>query len=168
MKWEIACFSLFISVFYIAGFAILGYGVWGAWRSTRAAAWPTTPATLTRLEVEENTRSEDSTYEVQVEYTYAVEGVDYQGSRLAFGYCGSNDRPGHDEIHERLKSAKAVSARYDPANPAASCLSFGLHRSILFMLAFGMMWLAFPFGFTVLFWLFMLPDAVLLRNLAVE
>ena len=31
-----------------------------------------------------------------------------------------------------IESVDDVAVRYDPADPAVSCLSFGLHRSILF------------------------------------
>ena len=33
--------------------------------------------------------------------------------------------------------AKTVAMWYDPADPAVSCLSYGLHRSILFVPAFA-------------------------------
>ena len=58
--------------------------------------------------------------------------------------------------------------RYDPADPSVSCLSFGLHRSITFMLAFALTWLLFVIGFTLLYWLFSQRDALLLDNLSVQ
>ncbi len=168
MKSQVGGFVLFISLFYLIGFGLLGYGLWSARRSTQAAAWPTTPATITSLEVRENSHSDDTTYEVKVRYTYTVEGVAFEGSRLAFGYGGSSDREAHDEIRRRLKEAKAVAVRYDPANPAVSCLSYGLHRTILFVLVFSVTWLLFVIGFTLLFSLSFRSDAVLLDNLSVQ
>jgi hypothetical protein len=168
VKVGTGCFAVFISVFYVVGFGLLGYGLWSARRSTQAAAWPTAPATITSLEVRENADSDGSTYEVQVQYTYTVDGVAYDGSRLAFGYARSSGREAHDEIFRRLKEARAVSARYDPADPSVSCLSFGLHRSIQLTLAFAVTWLLFVIGFTLLFWLFSRRDVVLLENLSVQ
>jgi hypothetical protein len=57
---------------------------------------------------------------------------------------------------------------YDPADPAVSCLSYGLHRSILFVRAVAATWLLFVIGFTLLFWLGSRRDSVLLDNLAVQ
>src|SRR5437879_77834 len=129
MKAPMGCFAVFISVFYLIGLGLLGYGVWNARRSTQAAHWPTTSGTLTQLEVQGKSDSEGSTYEVKVSYTYAVEGVAYDGSRLAFGYSGSGNREAHDEVYRKLKDAKVVAVRYDPSDPAVSCLSFGMHSS---------------------------------------
>jgi hypothetical protein len=162
------CFTAFISIFYLVGFGLLGFGMWSARRSTQAATWPTAPGTITRLEVHENSDSDGSTYEVKVQYTYTVDGVAYEGSRLAFGYAASSGKDAHDEIHRKLKEAKTVAVRYDPSDPSVSCLSFGLHRSIQLTLAFAVTWLAFVFGFTLLWWLFSRPDAVLLENLSVQ
>jgi hypothetical protein len=138
---------VFFSVFYVAGFGLLGYGLWNAWRSNQATTWPRVPATLTVLEVREVSDSDNTTYEVHVRYTYTVNEVVYEGSRLCFGYWGSTERQEQDEIFQRLKEAKAVSARYHPANPSLSCLFCGLHGSTPILLAFALGWLLFVFGF---------------------
>lgn len=185
-------FSITIfSAFYVAGFGLLGYGLWNARRSMQAAAWPTAPATITSLAVAENSDGDGgTTYEVKVQYTYTVDGVQYEGSRLAFGYGGSSRRTEHDEIHRKLREAKAVAVRYDPSDPSVSCLSFGLHRSIQITLASAVVFL---FGTTLplmsklkgrplplmilylymicvalVFWLFFSRDSVLLNNLSAQ
>ncbi len=162
------CFALFISVFYLVGFGLLGYGAWSAWRSTQAANWPTVSANIAQLSVHENSDSEGVTYEVKVLYQYAVDGVNYEGSRLAFGYAGSGSRKSHDEIHQKLKEAKAVRVRYDPANPSESCLSFGINRSIQTILTFAIFWLVFVIGFTLLVCIGSGRDRVLIDNLSVQ
>jgi hypothetical protein len=168
MKWEIGCFTAFISVFYLVGIAMLGHGFWAVRRSTLAASWPTVPGTITELSLQKSADSEGDSYQVKVGYNYAVEGVDYQGACLAFGYAGSSGKQAHDQIHQKLKSAKSVAVRYDPSEPSVSCLSFGLHRSLQLELAFAFTWLAFTIGFTLLFWLFSRSDSVLLDNLSVQ
>ena len=168
MMGSLGCFAAFISIFYAVGFGLLGYGLWSAWRSTEAASWPTTDGTVTKTELKENSDGEGTSYQVQVEYSYAVAGNNYHGSRLAFGYAGSSGREAHAEIHEKLKAAKSVTVRYDPADPASSVLSFGVHRSIQLMIIFAITWLAFCFGFTVLVWLTSFSDSVLLENLSVQ
>jgi len=156
-------FVLFISVFYVVGFVMLGFALWALHRSMRAGDWPVASGSITDLNLKE-TRDEGTTYEVQVEYTYMVAGQAYHGSRLAFGYGGSSGREAHRQIFDKLKGAKSVDVRYDPANPSESTLSYGLHRSILFALIGATTWLAFIVGFTVLWWLFSQPDGTLLKN----
>ena len=167
-KTQMGCFAVFISAFYLAGFGLLGHSIRSAWRSNRAVNWPTTPGTITQLLVVDNSDSEGSSFEVKVQYTYTVDRVAYEGNRLAFGYGSSSGREAHDEIHDKLKAAKSVEVRYDPADPAESCLSFGVHRSIQLTLMFSITWLAFVFGFTILIWLFSRNDGVLLENLSVK
>jgi hypothetical protein len=168
MKTGMGCFAAFISVFYLVGFGLLGYGIWSALRSNQAAHWPTTPGVLTKVELNENSDGDGTTYTVQVEYTYAVAGNAYTGSRLAFGYTGSSGREAHEEICARLRAAKSVAVRYDPDDPASSALSFGMHRSIVLVLTFAITWLAFMAGFTLIFWLASRNDSVLLQNLSVQ
>lgn len=168
MNVQTGCATIFMSAFSLIGFGILGYGVWSARRSTQAAAWPTALGTITQLSVQENSDSDGNTYEVKVQYTYTVDGVAYQGSRLAFGYGGSSGREAHEEIHRKLMGAKIVTVRYDPSDPSVSCLSFGLHRSILMIFVFGVTWLAFVFGLTLFVWLFSRSDSVLLDHLSVQ
>jgi hypothetical protein len=159
-------FILFFVAFYVIGFWLLAQGLLSAHRSTRAATWPTAPAVITALEVQRKGDDEATTYVVKVEYTYVVNGVKYEGSRLAFGYEGSTDRGTPAQILQRLKGAMAISARYDPSDPSVSCLSFGLHRAIVGKLAFATMWLLFVLGFTVVAWVFSRTDTVLLKNLS--
>lgn len=168
MKASMGFFTVFISLFYVVGFGMLGYGLWSAVRSTHAADWPQTPGTVTSLVIKENHDSDGTTYEVQVEYTYTVAGQAHTGSRLAFGYGASSGHDAHDEIYRKLKDAKEVEVRYDPQNPETSVLSYGVHRSIQFTLAFAITWLAFVIGFTVMWWLFSQSDSVLLENLTTQ
>ena len=67
-----------------------------------------------------------------------------------------------------IESTSPPIERYDPGNPSVSCLSYGLHRSIKFMLAFAIAWLLLVIGITLLYWLFSQRDAVLLDNLSVQ
>jgi hypothetical protein len=148
MKLHMNGIVALLSVFYLVGFGLLGYGLWNARRSTKAAAWPSAPATITHLAIETRT-NRGMSYELKVRYTYTVDGRVYEGDRLALGYAGSGGRAAHAEIQRTLSRAKNVAVRYDPSNPAVACLSFGLHRSIQLMLAFSLMWLSFVIGFTV-------------------
>jgi hypothetical protein len=164
MHWLV----LFLGVLYAAGFGLLGYGLWSARRSRQAAGWPTTPGTITQLDLKESSADASATYKIQLRYFYAVEGVSYQGTRLAFGYSGSGNRGAHDEIHKKLKEAREVAVRFDPADPAVSCLSYGLNRSIQIVLVVAVTWLAVTSVFALLAWMSAGNDTVLLENLSVK
>jgi hypothetical protein len=160
-------FLTFISVFYFVGFSLLGYGLWSAYRSLRAGDWPSVEGSLTKVELVE-THNDGTTWKVVPEYSYSVAGQHYDGSRLAYGYAGSNTRETHAQIYEKLKAARSVTVRYDPEDPATSTLSFGLHLSHKLFLAFSITWLAFVVGFTLLWWLISQGDTTLLQNLSVK
>lgn len=158
-------FAAFISLFYAAGFGMLGYSLLSIKRSLEASTWPSVVGTVDSCELASNSGGDGSTYRVKVVYRYRVAGRELTNDKLAFGYAGSNGRDAHQEIFEKLENAKTVEVRYDPTDPQRSVLSFGIHRSIQFTLAFAVTWLLFVIGFTILFWIGMRNDSVLLRNL---
>ena len=159
---------VFLTIAYLLGFGLLGYGCWGLWRSTRAASWPTTPGALTRAELYVDNSGDSTTYQVKVAYRYTVKGVTYRGSRLAFGYAGDSGRATHEALHKKLRAVNHVSVRYDPSDPSVSCLACGPHRSVLIVLAFGATWVLLVTLAAVLFWTDLSPDPVLLDNLEVH
>lgn len=81
-----------MSVFVLAGLGMLWSGLSDAYRSVCAGAWPTTRAAITDLGVREVGVGRGTNFEVHVRYRYTVQGVGFSGSRLAFGYRGSNSR----------------------------------------------------------------------------
>lgn len=168
MNVGMGCFAAFISLFYIVGFGILEYSVRAARRSTQAADWLTAQGTITNVAIQTNGGSDGDTYEVKVTYTYTVDGNTYTGSRLAFGYAGSSGRAIHDKIYQKLHEAKSAAVRYNPRDPSSSVLSVGIHRSIQFAFVFAITWLVFVLGFTLIWWIAMHDDDVLLQNLIVQ
>jgi hypothetical protein len=160
-------FTAFISLFYLAGFGLLGYALWSMSRSTEAGTWPTAPGTIDACEMTTNPGDGDGgpTYQVQVKYTYNVNGKEYTGDTLAFGYTASSGQEVHEEILAELQQAKTVEVRYDPFDPQVSVLSYGVHRSIQFTLVFAVTWLLFVVGFTAIWWVASRSDTVLLENL---
>jgi len=162
-------FTIFISIFYAIGLGLLLYALWSAKRSNAAANWPTANGKITSCALsEKNDGDGGTTYEVKVQYDYSVDGRNFSGSRLAFGYAGSSGKNAHQQIYKALHSARTVAVRYDPSDPANSTLSFGIHRSIRFQFAFAITWLAFVFGFTVIWWVAAQNDSVLLKNMIVH
>ena len=158
-------FTLFISVFFAVGFGVLGYGIRSLLLSNQARTWPTTDGTIESCKVVESSDSDGSTYRAEVAYFYTVSGHRHRGDRIAFGYSGSSGRSSHQEIADRLSSAKTVLVRYDPANPSRAVLSYGVNRSTVFLLVFGATWLLFVTGFTALWLTSSLSDTGILSTL---
>jgi len=152
-----------IAAFYLVGFWTLGQSVWGVWQATRPAGWPTAPATVTHAQLVEGEH-----YRVDVRYTYSVGGVEYEGARVAFGYDGGANREAHAALFQKIRDAKTIAARYDPENPAESCLSHGVHSSVGMAVWFAGAWLLFTVGFTSVMLLFTRRDTVLIDNIVVE
>ena len=157
-----------LSIFYVAGFGLLGYSLLSMKRSTEAAAWPSAVGTIVSCDLESNSDEDGTSYEVKVSYSYTVAGRELTNDVLAFGYYASSGRKAHQEILDKLKAAKTVEVRYDPNDPQTSVLSFGVHRSIQFTLAFAVTWLLFVIGFTIIWWVASRSDDVLLRNLVTQ
>lgn len=160
-------FIIFISIFYIVGFAILGSGLHSLSKAKAAQHWPTTVGTIQDVQFITNSDSDGSTYQVQAKYAYRIHGVSYEGDTISFGYSGSSGRAAHEEIYEKLKYAKKVELRFNPDKPSQSTLTYGATRSHFIMLAFGTTWLLFVIGFTVLFFFFSQHDTSLLNRLIV-
>lgn len=165
---------VFLGLFYVLGFGILGHALWLAWRSTEAAGWPTAPGTLVKLALQTDPGDADPqtgtspTYHIDVAYSYAVAGHTYEGSQLALGYTGSANLDSQTAIQRKLEEAASVLVHYNPADPSSAVLSFGLHRSIRCELVFALTWLAVVFGFSLLWLLGTQPDSILLENLTVH
>ncbi len=147
-----AAFWIFSTVFLLIGLGLLAFGLWAAWKSTQAAYWPVVPGKIESLDLEQASDQHGTNYRVKVAYTYSVNGVNHTGSRLAFGYTSSNYPAHHEAILQKLRGGTGVDVRYNPANPAESCLSYGMHRSIQFLLAFAVVWLVSTLGFAMIAW----------------
>ena len=158
-------FTLFISLLFAVGFGVLGYGIRSLILSNTAKTWPTTEGYVDTCKVTEMSDSDGTTYRVDVQYNYTVAGKRHTGDRIAFGYSGSSGRTAHQEIADRLSSAKTVLVRYDPIIPSRAVLSYGLNRSTIFLLVFGGTWLLFVTGFTALWFTSSLSDSGILNTL---
>lgn len=160
-------FIIFISIFYIVGFAILGSGINSLNQAKAAKNWPTTVANLQDVALITDNDSDGTTYQVQAKYVYRVHGVSYEGDNISFGYNAGSGRVAHQQIYDKLKSAKKIEVRFNPDQPSQSTLAYGASRSHFIMLTFGATWLLFTIGFTTLFFLFGQNDASLLSRLVV-
>lgn len=143
-------FTIFISIFFLVGFGLLGYGVHSLYRGRQALSWPVVEGRLVECRLQENSDSDSTTWAVKVRYSYSVTDREFEGDRLAFGYTGSSTHEEHQGILDKLQSGSRVMVHYLPSDPRNSVLAAGFNRSTFFILAFAVTWLLFTSGFTVL------------------
>ncbi|MEM1062091.1 MAG: DUF3592 domain-containing protein [Planctomycetota bacterium] len=122
--------GLVLTVFYVASiFNLLSAG-W-SWRcSVAAVAWPRVVGTIEAVRWADRGSGKTSVRRIAVRYAYAVDGVDHEGRRLAFGFYGNIRKSAQRKIATRLRNARSVAVRYDPSSPRRSTLSVGLHEGI--------------------------------------
>jgi len=138
-------------------------------RASGPARWPTAVATITKCQIKSDSSGEGGpAYKLDLQYHYMVADKRYTGSTVAFGYGSTGRANGHQPIVDALTQAERVDVRYDPAHPAVSTLTFGLHRSAKVMLAFAIMLVLIVVGFTTIAFLSYQDDVTLLRNLSVH
>jgi hypothetical protein len=158
----------FMTLFFLIGFGLLGFGLWEARRSRAAAYWPSMRGEIDSCELATTQGREGPSFVVKVIYHYRVGDGEYTHDRLAFGYKGSNVLATHQQIVDRLKSARSVRVLYDPNDPQNAVLSFGVHQTLQLLLAFSALWLVFTAGFSFMFWLASQNDSGLLKNMVTQ
>ena len=87
---------------------------------------------------------------------------------IAFGYVGSSGRDAHQAIHDALSRSDRIGVRYNPGNPSESALAYGLNRSTVMLMVFGIVWTFFTLGLATLFWLGESRDVALVERLIVR
>jgi hypothetical protein len=119
----------FLLILSIVSFSLLREGVESLSQAIDAKKWTTTKSTLQDVHlVSTRTSRGGQVYEVKVRYSYEVKGVSYEGNNLSFGYSPTNGGE-HSEIYRKLKSAKQVEVRFNPAKHSESSLTFGVYKS---------------------------------------
>lgn len=162
-------FTLFISVFYIAGFYMLKQAYNDYTLSKNALTWPTTTARITSCELITSYDSEDGySYTIQTEYRYSLNGSLYKNDVIAFGYSSSSSKVQHQKIIDKLKKAKKIHINYNPENPKISVIVPGVNKSIITTFLFSITWLIFVFGFTLIWVISSQEDTRLLDQIRIE
>jgi len=142
-------FSILISIFFLAGFGLLGGGLYFLYKAKTAEGWAETKGSIKSCELIEDSSGDDTTWSVKVAYDYSVDGRSFSGDRVAFGYAGSSTLAEHEALHAKLSSASVVRVRYNPLKPEEAVLGTGVNRSNLILLIFAVVWLSFTTGFMV-------------------
>ncbi|MFN7892225.1 MAG: DUF3592 domain-containing protein [Pirellula sp.] len=165
MRMPTILVTSFFGMFFLIGFGIISFSLWNIRSSLVAGGWPTATGTIKAVHLDRKSDSDGDIFETKVVYNYVAQGKQFEGNRIAYGYCPSNGQRSHEQIFAKLQSAQTVEVRYDPSRPETSVLSYGIHRSHWFLLAFGTLWLAFSMGLASLIWIASLNETILLKNL---
>lgn len=143
-SWFLTLFGL---PFFCVGAGVLLFSIMPTlYDAARMASWPETPATLLQAQLVTSHSNKSTTYRVEAEYRYNIDGRDYHGSRVAIGAGGDNVGDFQQTLGGRLENAyrigQTVSVWYDPANPADAVLNRDIRWGLLgfksiFVILFG-------------------------------
>jgi hypothetical protein len=129
------------------------------WYLSRALAcrnWPTTAGVIVSAERAKHTaqgprrQSGSVTYEAKLRYSYRVNGVSYEGTRVSFGdFAGtSGSSQAASARLAQYAPGRAVTVYYQPRNPDVSVLETKVRwPSIVFPIGFALLALICWMGF---------------------
>ena len=130
-------------VFILLGLGMLAYGIYSFLRGREALSWPSVKGKLIYCELTSDSDDGSTTWKVEVRYTYRAAGKEHEGTRIAFGYSGSNAKSYHRNVYTRLKSVSEPTVYYQPQDPADCVLEPGFNRATLGWFVFSALWLIF-------------------------
>jgi hypothetical protein len=143
----------FFIVFGLFWTAIVG--VFDAWigynmyRQSQAESFLTCEGIIRQAEMTTHSDSDGTTYGVDLEFTYTVDGRPYIGNRYRYGSFSTSDHGYIRSVLDRYSPGTTVIVRYDPANPKDSVLEVGVGSTEMMLLLF-----LTPFNLVML-WLWM-------------
>jgi len=164
-KLGTGCSILFLLPFILIGTGIfIGLGLWPLWQSQAAKRWIEVPCTVERVELVSSTDSEgDTTYRIEVEYSYRYDGRDHRSERYDFSFGSTNI--GVDAMRTAVEDLRQRPTRVcwvDPADPESAVLERETGSIAWFGLIFGAVFAGFP----LLIMVFMLRSAATTRRRA--
>ena len=121
-------------------------------KSHRSRNWPSCIGKLKYWDIQ--SKEADEGIETQIKrfnYLYTIEQVEFEGTRIGFGFPDSLRDGGFDQkdFDEILKNAPALKIYYSPKNPSESTLCVGVKNfhltSVLFHLFIFIMAIVFVF-----------------------
>ena len=116
-------------IFGGVGLGLLLFGRSARRKALASQSWPTVAGTVTESEVKvtEHTSGDGTNehaithYKPVVKYQYSVEGMEYAGSRIAFGAMNSAQSAANAVV-ARYPAGASLTVRYDPEKPAEAVL----------------------------------------------
>jgi Protein of unknown function (DUF3592) len=128
---------LFCGLFILMGVGAIGAGGWILVQGLRCEFWPTTDGVIQTAEMNYHSGNHGGvTYSADVTYKYQVAGVNYTGTRLAFGQMSSSSEYAR-RILDRYPVGQKVSVHYSPGKPEQAVLETGIHGGTWLCLGVG-------------------------------
>jgi hypothetical protein len=118
---------IFVVIFSILGIVFLIIGLRSKQKAKASLNWPTTTGVVTVAKVEVHTDYDDddhtstTSYEPVVQYTYTVNGQQFNGSKIAFGA----NRVGNSQAQKMVGQypvGNSVTVHYNPEKPEDAVL----------------------------------------------
>jgi hypothetical protein len=145
----------FCGVFALCGAAVAAVTIYRIREGIAAARWPTATAVVKSLVVKDEPGSEGGiSRHVEVAYTFMLNGVAYDGTRIHPVFIPFQATDCLTELRDKLAIGKSVRVHYDPSNPARSMLAAGFFSVSLVPLFGGLLFLGAGLGFGFMFYAF--------------
>jgi len=142
------CLLVFLVPFMLMGLGIIyGLGIRPMQQVEAAKQWTQVPCTITAANLHESTDSDgDTTYRVEVTYTYTVAGQEYSSDRESFTFGSTNiGVEGMQERVSRYQQNPQQVCYVDPADPHEAVLERETPDMMWFGYIFGGVFAGFPF-----------------------
>ncbi len=143
-SWGLALFGL---PFFGVGIGFLLFSVIPSlYEAQQMAAWPSVEGRLNSAQLTSNSSDGSTTYGVEADYSYRVNGTDYRSGRVAINSGNDNIGDFQQQLGRRLerlyRNNLPVTVFYNPADPAEAVLDRTLRWGLLgfqmiFVLVFG-------------------------------
>lgn len=146
------CMVLFILPFILIGAAIfVGLGLWPMWQAQASQRWVEVPCTVEHAELVSSRDSDgDTTYRIEVRYTYRYDNTDYTSERYDFSLGSTNI--GVDDMRTAVQSLQEQPTRVcwvDPSDPTYAVLDRTMGGA-WFGLLFGTVFAGIPLVMLIL------------------
>lgn len=128
------CFLfVFFGIFFAAGcgFFFIMF-LWPVIRILGARDWVETPCEIVSSEVGVHSDSDGSTYSIDIEYAYAVDGREYLSDRYSFDETSSSGRAGKQRVVDEHPVGSEHICYVDPDNPDEAVLNRGFVPTLWF------------------------------------
>ena len=134
---------IFPLIFIVVGASVAFFGFRGLIRAKASTDWPSTQGRIVESSVESHRSSSGSngsstTYHAEIMYEFAVNGVTFNGDRVAYGDYGSSNPSHARSVVNRYPKNKTVTVYYMPDKPEECLLEPGVKGQSFFLPGFGL------------------------------
>lgn len=148
------CSIVFGGIFALAGMAALFFiTIRPFYRSQQAGHWPTVPGVVISSQIGESHSDDGTTYRVDIRYRYAVNGQTLESNQ--YDSSGTNTYSGYRSRKQAIvhnhPPGKAVTVRYNPADPSDAMLTTELPAGTFSFIWFPLIFIAV--GLSIMIWL---------------